>query len=243
MGCFKALRFKAKKPLATLPMSLSVVVLDDHPLVARGIAGYIESIRPDFGVLVANSIDELHQLINQHGPPRLVVCDVWLASGNMLDELAKFASQFPGTPWLAISGDDDPSIPGRMQTGGAWGFVHKRAAPDIFAKAFEALLNGQRWFHVPCLAHSLHPTSRDWLITPEELGLTKRQGEILELVLRGLPNKRIALMLHLSESTVKEHVTAILDRLGVRTRIEAITHLRGRRLAGCSTPLANEKAG
>ena len=56
------------------------------------------------------------------------------------------------------------------------------------------------------------------------------QGEILALVLRGLPNKRIALMLGLSESTVKEHLTGILERLGVKTRMEALTQLRGRRL-------------
>jgi len=60
--------------------------------------------------------------------------------------------------------------------------------------------------------------------------MTERQGQILALLLRGLSNKRIAIGLDIAESTVKEHVTAILQRLGVRTRVEAITHLRGRRL-------------
>ena len=53
---------------------------------------------------------------------------------------------------------------------------------------------------------------------------------ILSLVLRGLPNKRIALQLGIAESTVKEHVTGILERLGVRSRVEAITLLRGRHM-------------
>ena len=67
-------------------------------------------------------------------------------------------------------------------------------------------------------------------MTPAELGLSTRQGQVLALVLQGLPNKRIALQYDLSESTVKEHMSAILLRLGARPRVEAITRLRGRRL-------------
>ena len=83
----------------------------------------------------------------------------------------------------------------------------------------------------PITSHSGQPPrSRDLPVTPTELGLSMRQGEILALVLQGLPNKRIALQYDLSESTVKEHMSAILLRLGARTRVEAITRLRGRRL-------------
>ena len=93
----------------------------------------------------------------------------------------------------------------------------------------EALLCGLAWFEPP--SHSGQPPrSRDLPVTPTELGLSMRQGEILALVLQGLPNKRIALQYDLSESTVKEHMSAILLRLGARTRVEAITRLRGRRL-------------
>lgn len=65
---------------------------------------------------------------------------------------------------------------------------------------------------------------------PQELGLTERQGQVLAMMLRGQPNKRIALALDISEQTVKEHVTNILARLGVANRMEAITLLRGRRI-------------
>lgn len=58
--------------------------------------------------------------------------------------------------------------------------------------------------------------------------LTPRQGEVLALLLQGLSNKRIALALGITESTVNEHVSAILQRLGVRSRVEAITSLQGR---------------
>ena len=95
---------------------------------------------------------------------------------------------------------------------------------------FAALLAGQRWFESDASRSSTTPRSREWDVTPAELGLTPRQGEILALVLRGLPNRGIALSLDVTESTVKEHLTGILERLGVRTRVEILTHLRGRRL-------------
>jgi DNA-binding CsgD family transcriptional regulator len=61
-------------------------------------------------------------------------------------------------------------------------------------------------------------------VTPQELGLTPRQGEILNLVLQGMSNKKVAQILRLSESTVKEHMTGILERMGVTRRVE-IFHL------------------
>lgn len=61
-----------------------------------------------------------------------------------------------------------------------------------------------------------------------ELGLTPRQGEVLAMLLLGLPNKRIARALNVTEATVKEHVTGILGRLGVANRVEAILRLHGR---------------
>jgi DNA-binding NarL/FixJ family response regulator len=163
-----------------------------------------------------------------------VVADVWLGSGNILDDLENFRQQCPHTPWLAISGDDDPLIAQRMRSAGANGFVHKKAPPETFALALAALLKGGVWFEpvAACVAPASKQmqTMHEWTVTAQELGLTPRQGEILDLVLRGLPNKRIALALNVSESTVKEHVTGILDKLGVRNRVEAITKLRGRRL-------------
>jgi DNA-binding NarL/FixJ family response regulator len=72
--------------------------------------------------------------------------------------------------------------------------------------------------------------SQHWEVTPAALGLTERQGEILSLLLRGLPNKRIACAMNIAESTVKEHVSGILDKLGVRNRVGAITLLNQRRI-------------
>ena len=226
-----------------LPPTPYAIVLDDHPLVGRGMAQYLYAMRPELLVHVAAAWAEVQQHIHTIGCPQILVADVWLANSNSLATLAQWRSQCPGTPWLAISGDDDPLLQARVRTAGAQGFVHKQAPPEIFGQAFAAVLGGKQWFALGNDAREHQP--RQWVVFPSELGLTPRQGEILALVLRGLPNKRIAQILSLSESTVKEHLTGILEKLGVRTRIEAIIQLRSRTLQTVApdAPDRNSRAG
>jgi DNA-binding NarL/FixJ family response regulator len=211
--------------------SAYLIVLDDHPLVGRGMAQYLMSMYPAMAVCVALDWVEVQELLDGPGAPLLLVADVWLADRSSLPLLAQWRRRCPGVPWLAMSGDDDPSIVQRVRSAGAQGFVHKQAKPEVFGLAVAALLAGQSGFAGGAGEAVGAPRLREWEVSAAELGLTPRQGEILELVLRGLPNKRIALALGLSESTVKEHLTSILERLGVKTRVEVLTHMRGRRLA------------
>lgn len=206
------------------------LILDDHPLVARGVAEFLRSLRPDMAVRQATDAADCLQQVALHGPPALALVDFWLAEGAALGLIAQLRERCPATPIAVMSGDDDPQLGERARQGGASGFLHKQEPPNTFAQAVHALLGGLTWFPPPARARGAGPHSRELPVTPAELGLSTRQGEILALVLLGQPNKRIALDLALSESTVKEHVTAILQRLGARNRIEAITQLRGRRL-------------
>lgn len=229
-------------PSAMPPPQPYAIILDDHPLVGRGMAHYLQSIHPALTVRVASLWVEVQQLVEVNGCPLMLVADVWLADSNSLTALAQWRAECPGTPWLAISGDDDPLMQERVCNAGAQGFVHKQAAPDVFSRAFAAVLEGGDWYEAGTAPDSAQYRPREWTVPAAELGLTTRQGEILELVLRGLPNKRIALMLGVSESTVKEHVTGILEKLGVRSRIEAITHLRSRRINVLSTARVSVKS-
>jgi len=208
-----------------------VLILDDHPLVASGIAHFLKSIRPDLNIELAGSWLAGERVMQTRGQPELLIADIWLEDGNSLQQLPAWHARFHGTPWLAISGDDDPATAHRALQAGADGFVHKQAWPGEFGLAVTALLQGGRYVPAQLPTDLQQRQSlKDWAVTPAELGMTERQGQILALLLRGLSNKRIAIGLDIAESTVKEHVTAILQRLGVRTRVEAITHLRGRRL-------------
>ena len=183
----------------------------------------------EYDVVVASGADDLLRWVGTRGTPAIVLVDFWLAEGTAQGLIAQVRAHCPGPPIVVISGDDDPAVMAQARQAGAQGFIHKQAAPDTFGLAVEALLGGLVWFE-PGQIGSQPQRSRDLPVTPAELGLSARQGQILALVLQGLPNKRIASQLDIAESTVKEHVTGILERLRVRTRVEAITLLRGRRL-------------
>lgn len=206
------------------------IVLDDHPLVGRSIAQYLQFTFNDLPVSQATRWSDVLHLQATQGCPQLLVADVWLADGQHLNAMQRWCGECPGVLWLAISGDDDPGVARRVRAAGARGFVPKKAPPETFGAALLTVMSGGSWFAPEEAPLGSAAPRREWAVSPGELGLTARQGEILQLVLRGLPNKRIASSLGISESTVKEHVTGILDRLGVGTRVQAIALLRGRRL-------------
>lgn len=214
-------------PSPAVPSSY-VLVIDDHPLVVRGLAHFLQSSCPELSVVPMTRWEDALALIGAIGSPVLLIADVWLGDGSSLVSMDSWRQACPQTPWLAVSGDDDPTLEQRVRAAGAQGFVHKQASPEVFARAVDAVRRGGDWFAGTAVAQA--HGSIDPLVAAR--GLTPRQSDILALLLRGLPNKRIASELGITEATVKEHVTAVLARLGVRTRIEAITALSGRRQQG-----------
>lgn len=208
---------------------LQAIVIDDHPLVARGIADFLMS---HCGFEQARAISDVATLWQQlpHSTPQLIVVDFWLPEGTSLPLLKLLHEQHPETAVLVVSADDDVAVQNKAFHVGARGFIHKQEPPDVFAQVVATLMMGQKWFPSPGHQAQRNSPPKEIPVTAAELGLTVRQGEVLVMVLMGLPNKRIAQRLSLSEQTVKEHVTCILERLQVKTRVEIITKLRGRRV-------------
>lgn len=212
------------------PSEHSAVVVDDHPLVARGIADYL---RTHCGFARADAICRAADLwtnIGQLGAPTLALIDFWLPEGTALPMLTRLQDEHPATRLLVISGDGDPVIRDKVRRLAVDGFVLKHAEPAIFALAVAAVLRGDAWFDDASVVAQATDEARSLPLSPAELGLTPRQGEVLALMLKGLPNKRVAQVLSLTEQTVKEHVSGILERLGARNRVELITRLRGKRI-------------
>lgn len=208
----------------------AALVIDDHPLVARGIAAFLQSHCGFDDVQTVTNTEELWSNIVLTSSPAMIVLDFWLPDGASLMLLSKLKMQCPATPILVMSADDDIAVQNKVQMAGAHGFINKQEATDVFVQAVVSLLSGNTWFIKTNQQNNHTNQPKELSITPLELGLTVRQGEILAMIMKGLPNKRIAQVLTLSEQTVKEHVSGILNRLSVKNRIEVITKLRGRRL-------------
>lgn len=204
------------------------IVWDDHPLIGQGIAQCLQVFVPELPVRVTTVWAQAQQWIETSGCPHVLVADACFSGSSTARAFDEWRSCCKGSPWLATCDDSDPLLMRQARCAGAQGFVCKRALPEEFGSAIAAVLAGGEWFEPSAVASVQRPRERR--VPPAELGLTPRQGDVLALVLRGLSNKRIALMLSLSESTVKEHMTGILQTLGVRSRVHAITFLRGRSL-------------
>ena len=212
------------------PSNAYGLVVDDHPLVAHGITEFLRAHPLLSEALLAVDAESALALMAERGAPAIVLLDFWLGGDTARLLVQTIQSHYLATRILAVSGDARPGVVDAMRAAGAHGFVSKHEPPDCFQRAITALLHGQSWFAAEGGMPVGGSPFDDLPVTPAELGLTERQGEILALLLTGQPNKRIAQETGLSEATVKEHVSSVLHRLGVRSRFEVVTKLRGRRL-------------
>jgi DNA-binding NarL/FixJ family response regulator len=102
------------------------IVLDDHPLVGRSLAQYLRFTFNDLPVSQATSWSDVLHLQATLGCPQLLVADVWLADGHHLNAMQRWCGECPGVLWLAISGDDDPSVAKRVRAAGARALCPKK---------------------------------------------------------------------------------------------------------------------
>ena len=199
------------------------LVVDDHPLVASGIANFLISHCQFKLASVVTNEEDCYRQIRDNGPPRLLVIDFWLSSGTALKLLKEVKQHYPQVRFLVVSGDDNNDIWQKVHAAGGHGFVLKSEPPEMFSRAVCALLDNLTWFPE---RNDLPVESNNEKLS--KFNLTPRQIDVLNMIMRGLPNKRIAAQLSISEPTVKEHISNILKKIGVNSRVEAITLLHGK---------------
>jgi DNA-binding NarL/FixJ family response regulator len=205
------------------------LICDDHPLVGRGLRELLKE-HPLLGDSVCTASEkECLQYIASHGVPAIAIVDFWLTNEASESLVQRLSKEWPELPILMMSSDDDPVVQLKCQQWGARGFISKQASPGVIREAVSTLIQGLGWFMpIDDLAIASPIRKNQWPITARELGLTVRQGQILAMILEGLPNKRIAQNLNVTEATVKEHVTGVLQKLNVKSRVEAIARLKDR---------------
>lgn len=201
------------------------LVVDDHPLVAEGARQLLQSLPSVGQVLLCESCYEALSLIASMGAPVLTVVDFWLDGQDSSCFIKDMLSLAPRTRILMTSGDTHPGLADKARTAGAHGFIGKSRPATEFLQAAKALLSEQVWFTADSNNDDWQPPTR-LRMSARDLGITVRQSQVLALILKGKPNRFIADSLNLSEHTVKEHVTALLQRLGAANRVELITRLQ-----------------
>jgi len=200
--------------------SATVIVADDHPLIREALRHALAKIAPPPRVLEAASLPEAMKLLESEGAADLVILDLNMPGMNGFAGLAELRSSEPALPVAIVSATTDQEVVRRAIELGAAGFIPKTLPLGSIAEAIQSILAGEIW-----LPNREEPPANEEMAL--RLGdLTPQQLRVLAMISQGLANKQIAYALSVGEPTVKAHVTAILRKLGVTSRTQAVIAAR-----------------
>jgi DNA-binding NarL/FixJ family response regulator len=205
-----------------------LLVADDHPLYRLALCQAARGLGDDVEVLQADSLEAARAQLAARPDIDLLLLDLHLPDSHGLMGLAAVRAEHPGVAVLMISAHDDPATVQRALAYGAMGFIPKRASLDQLQTALRTVLDCGDWLP-PALQPTLTaapPSAQDRILAARLAQLTPQQFRVLALVAEGRLNKQIADVLSISERTVKAHLSAIFDKLGVGNRTQAGVLLR-----------------
>jgi DNA-binding NarL/FixJ family response regulator len=198
-----------------------ILIIDDHPLFRDALK---QALAPIFDLSqvsdAANLNDGLAKL-SADADVDLVLLDLKMPGVQGLAGLALVRSQYPSVPVVIVSGQDEPAMMRRARDMGAAGFVPKATSGEDMRAAFKTILAGGLWFPETVGASDVSEKELDDL-SRRIATLTPQQLRVLMMLKEGQLNKQIAYELDVSEATIKAHVSAILTKLNVDSRTQAV---------------------
>ena len=199
----------------------TIVIADDHPLFRGALRQAIASFMPAARALEASGLDELTAILERNKDIDLILLDLTMPGVQGFSGLMYLRAQHPEIPVVIVSATEDPLVIRRAMDFGASGFVPKSLEAEQIGTALGAVLAGETW--TPGDVDLSAAEDRETAELVRRLAtLTPQQVRVLMMLSEGLLNKQIAYELAVSEATVKAHVSAILQKLGVDSRTQAV---------------------
>ena len=195
-----------------------VLIADDHPLFRNALSQVLSG---QLTMQVAESKDFASTIAALEADPDidLVFLDLNMPGNNGLASISAIRVQFPNTLIIVVSAEEQESVITKCVQLGASAFIPKSLDLNEMCEAVNHVLEGQQWLPKDI---QLNPNAGSGIASIEKLEqLTPHQLKVLALIADGLLNKQIAYELSISESTVKQHASAVLKKLGVYNRTQA----------------------
>lgn len=205
---------------------MRVLLVDDHTLVRRGLAQLLASRLDHAEVTEASDAEEASAIL-QGTPHDVALVDVRMPGRDGLDLLREIRSTWPDLPVIMLSSYDNGEYVKAALAEGASGYLLKDTTPEDLAQAILVALSGSGNVLSPRAVRNLFegPVRREEINgqngRPPDVGLTKRETDVLRLLSGGSSNREISRHLFLSEKTVKAHLAAVFRKLGVTNRTQA----------------------
>jgi DNA-binding NarL/FixJ family response regulator len=211
---------------------VKIIAADDHALIREGLHAILKRMDEQLQFIEACDGKSLEAQLAQHPDADLLLLDVQLPDVSGLTLLETLSGQYPDLPIVILSAEHDRETVTRAIDLGAAGFLPKTSLNQVLVSAIQLVMSGGIYIPPEALRPSSAPVpapapapvapAPGTALTPESLGLTGRQLDVLWLLLEGMSNKQICRKLDLAEATVKVHVRAILRALNVDSRTEAV---------------------
>lgn len=197
-----------------------IAIVDDHPLFRDALRQTLSASFTDLRLSEAGSLEELSKILSG-GDVDLVLLDLSMPGVQGFSGLLYLRSLNPEIPVVVVSANESPSTIRRCLDFGASGFIPKSSPVSRIQEAIAAILRGDIWAPADIGADAVDDSDITELV--ERLAtLTPQQVRVLMMLGEGLLNKQIAYQLSVSEATVKAHVSAILQKLHVESRTQAV---------------------
>ena len=198
-----------------------LLIADDHPLFRGAMREAVHGLLEQADIAEAGTFEEVAELLERESDVDLILLDLAMPGVRSFSGLMYLRAQYPGVPVIVVSANDDPAAIRRCMEFGASGFIPKTLGVDAMRTAISRILEGGVWTppDVDLAGGSDAQTAE---LMSRMATLTPQQVRVLMMLSEGLLNKQIAFQLGVSEATVKAHVSAILQKLGVESRTQAV---------------------
>jgi len=199
----------------------NVVIVDDHPLFCDALSLTLKTVAGVRSIATAERLQDALDRLDAGEAIDGVVLDLNLPDVNGLDGLIRLKTAAPSLPVIVVSSMADDRVVAAVIRAGAAGFIPKHSRREVFRDAFDVVRRGEVYTPEGFVPNGDDATDEGDALS--RLGkLINQQARILQLICEGKLNKQIAYDLSIAEATVKAHVTAIMRKLGVQSRTQAV---------------------